>query len=209
MNLSRRDFNRLALASAALGPAMLATGCNLETDILNYSKVGKAAFDNLVAILEADGVLPAGGDQFTKAVDSAFDAVTAAVNAFQAANPTGTLADISTALVAVTTAINTFLGELNIPVPSTVTLVIALASVILSTIAGFLTKLPPSPAATAIVAKLASGASIASRSHMQMIPIAPKARSVRKFKRDWNAAAKTGGHPEAELRLSFWESVTP
>jgi len=202
MNLSRRDFNRLALASAALGPAMLATGCNLETDILNYSKVGKQAFDNVVAILEADGVLPAGGNQFSKAVDAAFDAVTAAVNAFQAQNPTGTLADISAALVAVTTAINAFLSELNIPVPSTVTLVIALVSVILSTIAGFLTQLPPSPgaAATAIhVRKIGA----------RTFEITPKMRSVRKFKRDWNAAAKAGGHPEAELKLSFWESVTP
>ena len=197
MNLTRREFTKstAALAAgAAVSSALELTGCNLETDILNYSKVGKAAFDSVVAMLEQRGVLPAGGTQFTRAVDAAFDAVAAAVAAYQAGNGTGTLAEISAALAAVTAAISQFLSETNIAEPPLLSLVLALLQVILGTIAGFLTKLPPVPAGL---------------NHQpgpgRQLSITPKLRTVRQFKRDWNAAA--AGHAELQLKLTFWEHL--
>ena len=199
MTLTRREFTKstAALAAgAAVSSALELTGCNLETDILNYSKVGKAAFDSVVAMLEARGVLPAGGNQFTRAVDAAFDAVAAAVAAYQAGNGTGTLAEISAALAAVTAAISTFLGELNIPEASLLSLVLALVQIILETIAGFVSKLPAPPAPPITQFHTRRG---------DQLTVEPRVRTVRQFKRDWNAAA--AGHAELQLKLTFWEHL--
>ena len=195
MNLTRREAIKTgAILTFSCASLTAMSGCNLETDILNYSKVGKAAFDSVVAMLEQRGVLPAGGTQFTRAVDAAFDAVSAAVAAYENKDAGGTLAAISAALDAVTAAISQFLAETNIAEPPLLSLVLALLQVILGTIAGFLTKLPPVPAGL---------------NHQpgpgRQLSITPKLRTVRQFKRDWNAAA--AGHAELQLKLTFWEHL--
>lgn len=197
MNLTRREAIKTgAILTFSCASLTAMAGCNLETDILNYSHVGKAAFDSVVALLEARGVLPAGGNSFTRAVDAAFDAVAAAVAAYQTGNGTGTLAEIAAALDAVTGAISTFLSETNIADPPLLSLVLALLQVILETIAGFLTKLPAPPAPPITQFHTRRG---------DQLTVQPKLRTVRQFKRDWNAAA--AGHAELQLKLTFWEHL--
>jgi hypothetical protein len=196
MNLTRREVAKLGLL-AAVAPAAFLTGCNLETDILDYAKVGKLAFDNVVALLESRGVIPAGGNNFTRDVDAAFDAVANAVTAFQSGNGTGTLAKISAALAAVTAAIQTFLAATNIPDSQLLSTILALVQIILETIEGFIDQLPNPPAAVRFTVHSRAGD----------ILIAPKKRSLRQFKRDWNAMAKSHATPQVELPLSFWEKI--
>lgn len=203
MNLTRREFTKIGTLTTLVVTAdfsLALTGCNLPDEIKEYAAVGKLAFDNVVGLLEARGVLPAGGNNFTREVDAAFDAIAAAVSSYQAGNGAGTLGEIASALAAATAAIQTFLGETGIGDNALLETVLALLQIILDTLAGFLTKLPapstlPPPQRTL--------------AHHGHLPLAVQAhrRSLREFKRDWNAAAKSHAVPQVYVRESFWERL--
>lgn len=196
--LTRREFaKRTALATFSLASLTAISGCNLPQEILEYAAVGKGAFDNVVALLEARGVLPVGGNHFTQNVDAAFDAVAAAVNAISNGQG-GTLAKVAAALAAVTAAIQTFLSETNIPDAALIETVLALVQIILETIAGFASQLPNPPPLPGSVRLGRSGRSIV---------IVAKKRSLRQFKRDFNAMARSHAAPQVAVHESLWDKL--
>jgi hypothetical protein len=120
------------------------------------------------------------------------------VKLYQAMNPppAGALAKIQAVFNLIVANFESLLSQVaQNPI---VSVVIGLAQIILSTIAGFMGQLPATPGKTL---------SVTFRVANENASFTPKARSRRQFKKDWNAVAAAGGHSEVKLPETLWERL--
>lgn len=194
--LSRRGFAQ-SLGSV-FGISMLAgstftlTGCSfsLTSTIESYISIGISAFQAIVNILSAAGVIPPGAGTVIavaiQAVKAAFADVVAAIQAYNdapAADKTTLLGKITTALSAVEMELQQFWSDLSIPDSKLGSLIEGLLGVILSTIGAFISQLPPAPAPAT------------TKALRKTIQFTPTKRSARTFRSDFNKMLTSGGYP--------------
>lgn len=202
--MNRRTFlhnTGLALAVAGTGGAtLLLEGCaGILATIEAWAPVAKNAVAGFVTILGP--FLPPGSTVIIAAINASIDATVAAIMEYMAApaaNKNGLLAKIQLALKDIADNVQTFLHGLNIAGNPIVSVVIGLAQVLLSTIAGFINSLPiptPAPAGARNVV-MASEFRVGN----QRVAIIPKKRSLGGFKHDWNQVAEANGQSQIDLK---------
>lgn len=202
MNPTRRGFLRMtgtgALVLSTGGAGVLIEGCNAGTvfqDILNWVPTAEAAFAGIVTILNP--FLTPAVSAIIGMVNAAFQVVVTAVNEYEAApaaDKATALGKIRVALTAVSDQIQAFLSAINIPGNPLIAVVLGLAQVIISTIEGFLNKIPAPAGAKVHLARSSlhcSGVTVV---------VVPKVRTLSAFKATYNQVADTNGHPEIELK---------
>ncbi len=210
MTLSRREFGKAvgvgSLVLTTAGSSLFLGGCNFAQDIVNFEPTAANALTSIENILGANGII------FSPVVQEAFTAAQAALVAMKAAAeeylainppPATTTAKLRAALQAVVDQVGAFLKALALPNGGILSLVLALAQLILSTIAGFMGNLP-----TSLQMKLA---------HVELngvpVTITPVKRTRRAFKKQWNSeldgAKKFGvGIPKkAYLPMNMFERM--
>lgn len=185
--MNRRQFvgNLTAGAAAlAIGSSLTLGGCSAAgvwNDIKTWLPTGIASFEAimmLVAPLAAPGI-----DAIAEMVKAAFAVLSAAVDQYiaaPAAEKQGWLAKVQLAFTDVTQNIQQFLTAVGASANPVVKLVLALATIILSTISAFLGKIGPTPATFSL----------------QGAVVPPVLRNRKSFVSDFNAACIDGGHPE-------------
>ena len=192
--LSRREFGKLSglwLFLVSIGSTIWMTGCNVFDDILAWIPVATNAIDGIVAVL-GTLVTPSAAAAITT-IKALLDDLAAAVQAYLAdtnpADKSTLLAKIRTFLAAIMSSFQNFLDTLMLNGNPILKIVLGLATIILSALAGFLGQLPtPTPAPASF------------RLSGQTVPITPKYyKHVKNFKSDWNAAAVQNGHPEIQI----------
>jgi hypothetical protein len=206
--MNRRTFAKTGTGFSLLllssGASFLIYGCNVYDDLYNWIGVGIASLNSMVTILKANGIIPAAG--IVNAILGALSAVRAAIDEYKSTTPApfGALAKIETALNDAVSQFGTFLRSLSILGFGLFSMIAALVDVILSTIAGFKNRLPP------VAQKLNVTMQIAQLTGKAVIP---KHRTIRVFKKDWNAVLDTGVSldvtvpPSAYHSISFWEHL--
>src|ERR1035437_9133292 len=151
MEMTRRMFTKGAgtglLVLATGGPALFTEGCtaaSVFTDIVNWAPVGKAAVQGIITLLQGAGIVSPGIGLLIPVILTGFDDLLADVKIYQSLNPppAGALAKIVEIFHLIVTNFQSMLAQLQINGGPIVSVVIGLAQVILSTIAGFLQKLP-------------------------------------------------------------------
>lgn len=215
MIVGRRQFvghlTRSAAAVALSSAVVSMSGCSVWTDILNWVPVGEAALNSILSILSANGItVAAPGLAIIQTIEAGFTALVAAIKEYQSTTPppVGTLAKIETILTDIADNFSTFLKSLNIS-GGLLGVIVGLAQVVLSTIAGFMGQLPtptPATAAHAAVRSLTVGSA-------QPVVVVPVHRTRRAFKKDFNATldggVKLGVNTPASayLKLTLWEHL--
>ena len=213
----RRGFIKFAAAGAgyvAMGGAgglalAGAGGCNVFDDILNWIPVADASIEAIVQLLENAGVLsPVAGAPINAAlglVDASVAQLKADVAAYKAITPppAGALAKIQAGLQIVATNFQAFLAALKISDSKLLQLVVGLAQIILSTIAGFEGTLSQQPGAAAPITTARINRTY--RVAGETVSVLVEHRSRRKFKKDWNSLAEKYGHSEIKMHVSLLE----
>lgn len=202
MDLTRRNFTK-GMGTTALflavtgGAALTMSGCNVFADIEAWVPVGTAAFNSIIILLETAGLINPAMLPVIAAIRLGFTDILADVKAYQNIQPppVGALAKIEAVFGLLVGNFQGMLAQLQVTGGPVVTLVISLAQVILSTIAGFLGQLPVSKSLLTGTFKVGA----------ETISYTAKHRNVRQFKKDWNTKAVAGNHPELKFQLSFME----
>jgi hypothetical protein len=203
MNMTRRDFGKstgIGLLGLAVGGSLLTEGCgNIFSEILAWVPVGKAAFQGIINLLEGAGLVNPAINALVTTILAGFDDLVADIKAYQAIQPppAGALAKIQEVFSLIVNNFQSLLSQ--VAANPIATLIIGLAQIILSTIAGFMGQLP----ATAKTLQLTG----TFRVGRETVSYTAKARTRRQFKKDWNHVAEAGGHKEIDLPLTFWESL--
>jgi len=154
------------------------TAAQIVTDIQNYVALAKTAFNSLLNVLTTNGVLtPALATVGNEVIKALSDIATAVAN-YLATPVTGLLGAISTALQVAENSVQVFWSDLSIGDPTLEAIITGALAVIISTIAGYIALLPPTPAPTGMVM---------ARRRMQ---VAPKRRSPKQFRHDFNKVLK-------------------
>lgn len=193
-----------ALAALTSGASLTLTGCNVYDDLYNWIGVGIASLNSIVSILNANGITPAAG--IVNAILGALNAVRNAIEEYKATTPppVGAIAKIETALKDAVAQFGTFLRSLSIPGFGLFSMIAALVDVILSTIAGFQGKLPVVAGQKSLTMQIAQLTGKA---------VIPKHRTIRVYKKDFNAVLDTGSQLDvivprsAYHQISFWEKL--
>ena len=207
--ISRRQFAghlaRGAAVVALAGTTLELDGCNVFTDIETWIPVGIDAVNGILAVLSSNGVvlLP----QVTVIVgliQAGFTALKGAIVEYQSTTPppVGALQKIETIFQDIVNNFGAFLQGINLPAGSLFTLIASLVQVILSTIAGFVNKLPTGTTTVATSLRISA---------TQTVPVLPHARSKRQFKKDYNSVLDGGTGlgvkvpASAHLHVSWYE----
>jgi hypothetical protein len=204
MNTTRRGFTKLSFGALALastiGGTVFETACTFGTvfsAILKYVGVGLQAFQAVVDLLTGAGVLPIGAGPGILAivalVKAGFADLQTAVTNYNN-NPgdkTTLLGKISTALATLQANIQQFWNDLQIPDGKLASLVQGLLGLIISTLQGFATQLPP-PAPTPAME--------ASAQLPKRLSVAPQKLSLSEFKKRFNTLLIENGHAESVIR---------
>lgn len=192
MNLSRREFGQMA-GSAGIAAFTLSAieleGCNAANvwnDIKTWLPTGIASFEAIVALFPgAAALIP-----IAETVKAAFAVLSAAVDQYINAPPADKitwLQKVELAFTDVTQNIQAFLTAIGQTGSPAVKLALAIANIILSTIAAFIGKIGPTPAPATL------------RAAGQSVTVSPVYRNRKQFVTDFNAACIAEGHPELEI----------
>ena len=195
MKLTRREFAAIAvgeLIGAAGIAGFVVGGCNAAgvwSEIETWLPKGIASFEAIVTLVDpiASPTIVAAAEL----VRAGFAVLSAAVDQYiaaPAADKATFLGKVQTAFTAVTQNINQFLAAIGQSAKPIVKLAVALATIILSTIEGFMQQIGPAP----VPATLRVGA--------ETVTVAPVQRNKKTFIADFNAACVAGGHPELSIR---------
>ena len=196
MNLTRREFSKtvpLGLLALSMAGSLSLEGCSVIGDIQNGLNAAQTGWGLVLAELEKDGILTA-TNPLVAEVNAAFTAAQAAIATYNDSPSTTTKQKIAAVLEALSAAIQAFLAAAPISVGPLLTAIVGALSIILSTIAGFLTELPAPTTTPSLVFTTKAGTSVT---------IVPQKRSVRAFKSAWNG--QVGGYPDMALHVSFWQ----
>jgi len=213
-NLSRRDFGKLVgtttLALSIGGSTLFVEGCSVMSSIEDWVPVGISAVKSIETILGANGFpLGAAAQALLDAVLGGLAQLLADVKIYQAITPppVGALAKVQAAFGVITQNFQAFLSSVNIGNSPLLQTIVAIAQVVLSTIAGFVGKLPVTPATRMQL------------SHMTITmsggtyPVNPVVRTRGNFKRNFNSDLDEGRKngltipPEAYMKLTVAEHL--
>jgi hypothetical protein len=182
----------LALAT---GGSLLTTGCFSVSQISSWLGVGIQAVTSIVNLLTGAGVMStAAGVALTTVLallKAGFADVQAAIVAYQdapAANKQTALGKVSTAMQAIGDELQKLWSDLTIPDSQLASIVQGLIGIILSTIAGFMTQLPPP-----LVQSKAMGLP-------RKLSVTPQKRTQKQFVGDFNQVISGAGHPELAIQ---------
>lgn len=175
--MNRRQFavrmTSLGLVGTFTAAAMPACWLqNVYSSLNKYIPFALLAFDRILDILAEHGITVAGLTEAANAVKAALGDIQAAIVAFEQKH--GEVSAIRAALGVAEDRIEDFWRKLKLPNPEVAATIRALLGIILSTLAGFEMKLP-GPAVT------------------RSVWAAPEARSVEKFRRDFNRTLEEHG----------------
>ena len=198
--VSRRQFFEvsskgvigIALAGAV---ATSMSGCAFNVqDILNWIPTATASISSILSLLVGAGVLAcATCSVLANVALAAITAVGTAVQAYlnaPAANKTTLLGKIQTALQAALTASGQFFESVNVPDQKLFSLIIGIASLVLSAISGFIGQIGGNPPVQATLKMTGAGVT-------QGVAYSPKVyTSTRSYKADFNKLATEYGHAE-------------
>jgi hypothetical protein len=189
--MSRRDFGTFFAKCGlllSLGWSMVLTGCTSFAAILSWVDTGLSAFQSVVDLLVGQGVLMvtigSAIDLLIKAIKAAIADVGTAVsnyNAAPAASKVTLEGKISTALVVAQNLIAQFWNDLSIPDTKLASTVAGLLGLIVSTLAGFMSLLPPAPAPAAV------------RTFPKTLPVSTQKLSTAQFKAKFNGILAANG----------------
>jgi hypothetical protein len=200
LRISASSFLTLFLASTS---SLFFGGCSVFTDIKNWVPVGLAAFDSVLNLLESAGIInPIAGSaisQIINVIKAAFSQVVADVQAYQAITPppAGALQKIEDTLQIIVTNFGSFFSSLSITDGPLISLISGLASIILSTIEGFINSIRGTSKTSARV-----GVSQVMGVNHKPMTITPKARNKAAFTTEFNALCIQHGHPEAQIKAA-------
>lgn len=181
----------LALAGAV---ATSLSGCSFNIqDILNWVPTATQSISSILSLLVSAGVLAcmtcsALANVALAAITAIGTAVQAYLNA-PAADKTTLLGKIQTALQAALTASSAFFQTINVPDQKLFTLIIGIASLVLSAISGFIGQVGGTTPSSAMVMANAT-------------PITYKPKvytSTRSYKSDFNKLVAGAGHAELAM----------
>jgi hypothetical protein len=197
MNLTRRQFSKLtstSLLALATGASISLIGCNVFNDILNWVPVGISAIEGIVTVLGP--LVSPGALAIIALVKIAFADLSATVTEYNndtnPADKATLLAKIRTILNDIVTNFQSFLDQLNLANNPIIAIVIGLANVVLSAIAGFLGQLPVS--GTRVMAT-------SFRVNGQMTTVVPHYyKHASDFRNAYNAVCAADGHAEIEIK---------
>lgn len=204
--MNRRSFlGRTILGLVALSMPVVMTGCNVFNDLLNWIPVGLSAISGILSLLSGGGVvLGPGITAIIALIQAGLTDLKLAIVEYQSTTPppAGALAKIDTFLSDLVSNIGNVLSQLPPQPANLITLVIGLFELLLSTIQGFINKVPmaaqqvPKTAAVLKRAMVGPGG--------KAIVIAPRTNlSRRAFIHDYNRLAEAGGHSEVKLHESL------
>jgi hypothetical protein len=192
--LSRRQFaSRSILAALTASLPFALSGCNVFSDILAWTSVAGTALDGIVAVLGP--LVSLSAFVYINTAKAFLSNLANAVAAYQSdtnpADKATLLAEIRTFLTDVASNMQSFFLQIAGASP-VINIALGLGQIVLAAIAGFLNQLPPGGAVRLNPTLSAIGRSV---------PITPKYyKTVGEFKRDFNAAATAGGHPEIGIK---------
>jgi hypothetical protein len=191
MNITRREFAKLtgvgSLALAGTG-ALALEGCDVWNEIQAWVPAAISAFEQivtLVAPLSSPAIVA-----IAQTVEAGFSALAAAVNQYinAPAASKATFADkVRLIFSQLTGDIQAFLSAINESANPVVKLALALVSIIVSTIMGFMSRIGTSVASPS----LKVGAVVVS--------VTPAQRNRKQFVSAFNSACTAGGHPELQI----------
>lgn len=199
---------RFAYLAAVSGTALVNAGCgNVFSDIRSWIPVAQAAVTSIVSVLTSNGVLIS--PLIQSLVNNVFGALTSLDNAiveYQSTipAPVGALAKVETFIGDVLTNFKTFLASLNIN-GGLLGIITGLATVVLTTIEAFINDLPAT-----LMPKLRAMVTIGDTAHIASttIVIVPKHRTIRVFKRDYNAVLDTAPSVDVLVKNSAYLHIT-
>ena len=191
--MNRRSFIGIGTLALAAGSALFSAGCSVFNKIAAWIGVGIAAVTSVVNLLAGAGILnTVEGGLITTAlglIKAGFADVQAAIAEYENAPADSKLTfagRISTALQALSDQFQKFWSDLNIPHASLAALVQGLIGIILSTIAGFMTQLPPPATPPLTVSKRLS--------------VVPQKRDEKQFRSDFNALLAQSGQSQYAIK---------
>lgn len=196
--IHRRGFIKQAgLASLAVSTLTFDSGCwfsNVYKNLVTYIAVALQAFQSVIDLLTGAGVISAGAgtiiDNAIALVKAGFADVQTLVKNYEDApadQKQTLIGRISTAISVLEAQIQTFWNDLKIPDPKLAALISGLLGIILSTLGGFMTKLP----APTLTKQSAAASTLPNR-----IAFTPQLRTAKEFRRDWNNFLAEHGQPK-------------
>lgn len=198
MRVTRRGFGKMAgtgMLALASGVSFTLTGCGVFDDILTWIPIGITAITGIVTVLGA--LVPPEGLVIINIVKAAFADLAATVTQYKndtnPADKATLIAKIRTLLVDIVANFQSFLDQLNIGNSPIEAIVIGLANVVLSALAGFLGELP------ATGTRMLSGTFHVGHSAPHTYSTHLYKR-VKDFKSAYNAVCASHNHPEIEIQ---------
>ena len=193
--VTRRDFGKLAgtgvLSLAAVG-SMEFSGCSstVFSQILSWIPIGISAITGIVTVLGP--LVPPQALLIIGLVKAAFADLSATVNDPNPADKATWLAKIRTILNDIVTNFQSFLAQLNLGGNPIEAIVLGLAQVVLSALAGFLGQLPAAGGKTVSETfRIGRGRLVAYTPHFY--------KSVNEFKTAYNSVCVANNHQEVEI----------
>src|SRR5690348_286258 len=196
IKVNRRNFIQKASTGLALSSLMASSvfmaGCNLFDQITAWVGVGINSFASIVALLEGNGIVSTAAgtaiNLILSIVKSLFADVQAAIANYENADPaqkTTLAGKVSVALQAISNELQKFWSDLTIPDAKLASLVQGLIGIIISTIGGFMLKLPAPPPA---------------KTFARMVSVTPKSRNVHQFVNDFNGLLAQHGESQYAIK---------
>lgn len=210
--MNRRSFiGRVVTAIvgfAALGGAVLGTGCNWEADLENWIPVGLQALASILSLLSGAGiVLGSSAAQTVSVIQQGLGDLKLAVVQYASTTPppAGALQRIDALFSDIVSNIGNVLSQLPAQPARVVTLVTGLFELVLSTVQGFMTQVPMAPTAMPKTAASLKRALVINGKPAVIGPA--KNLSRRHFIHQFNTLAEAGGEPQAKLPESLLQHV--
>lgn len=212
--MNRRYFSKvLGLFAAALYlPVTLLTGCSASTvftDLSNWIPVALSAMTSILTLLGGAGIVI--GPAVTAGialVQTGLAGLKQAIAQYEATTPppVGVLAEIDTFASDLVSNLANVISQLPSAASNDITLAAGLFELTLSTIQGFAANLPPATVTGLPKLRAALGRGITFRGQVITVPVATNL-TRRHYIASFNSMVKAGGHPDAELRESFFQHL--
>lgn len=198
--MNRRQFSgrlaSFALLLVAGGSSLFTTGCAAFATILAWVTVGLTSFQSIVDLLAGAGIinvlLGSAIDLIIKAVKAALADIGTAVSNYNTAPTTAKanlLGKIGTALMVAQNMIGQFWNDVTIPDAKLASTIAGLLGIMVSTLAAFQTQVPtpPTPPVVAVAR------------FPKQLSAAPKARSIKQYKSEFNALLIANGYSQYKI----------
>lgn len=182
------------LAAEASTAGFLLTGCAVTIDdVVNWTNAGASAIEGVLTLLTMAGVVCAVCAVAAPIAEAAIHAIAGAIQEWEAApaaQKATTWDKVKLAMQVAIDQVKAFFAGVNIPVNPIVSTILSIASLVLSTLSGFLAQFFPTLSLSLAEAKLGA----------TPIPVTPKSMSHKDFAKAFNAITASAGYPKVVLK---------